>query len=174
MPLHHASRLEWANLDDYPLADAATHAEPLRFTFRVRARTIEQDPERATFFATYTALIESLCSPEAPADRPEGSMYGGWDEDAETQCAEADAEVARAATALAECVTDVECAILRVAQCGVEGIDCFWVAGSRRRPRRALDDALAGRVAAGCPMSRCDCDAPPTRAACVEGRCAAR
>lgn len=175
MPLHHASRLEWTNLDDFgPLAEAATRAERLRVTFRVLGRAIEHDPDRATFFATYTALIETLCSPDAPASRAAGAMFGGWDEDVRARCAEADAAVAREARALAACASDAECAILPVSQCAVEGIDCYWVAGHRGRSRAALDAALAARVEAACPLGRCDCDAPPTEAACVEGRCSAR
>lgn len=60
MPRHHASRIDWRNLADFPaLADATGR---LRFTLKIEERAIQRVAERR-WDARYTAVIVAVCRP---------------------------------------------------------------------------------------------------------------
>jgi hypothetical protein len=61
MPHHHASRIEWRNLDAFP-AIAAARSGRLRFFFVVTARDVRQVPGRHEWRATYTATLTDVCA----------------------------------------------------------------------------------------------------------------
>ncbi len=63
MPHHHASRLELANLADFP-ALTAHEGERVRFTVEVTAREIRQAAGRRAWRATYHARVVAVCLPK--------------------------------------------------------------------------------------------------------------
>ena len=62
MPHHHASRLELANVADFP-ALTAHQGGRVRFTVEITSREIHQVPGRGEWRATYFARIVSVCIP---------------------------------------------------------------------------------------------------------------
>jgi len=62
MPHHHATRLELANLADFP-ALSARKGERLRFTVEIASREIRQVSGRREWRATYHARIVAVCIP---------------------------------------------------------------------------------------------------------------
>ena len=66
MPHHHASRLELANLADFP-ALTAHRGGRVRFTVEITSRDIHQVPGRAEWRATYFARIAAVCIPKQAA-----------------------------------------------------------------------------------------------------------
>jgi hypothetical protein len=60
MPRHHATRLEWTNLASFP--EAASAKTPLRFTFRIVSREIEQ-MTATRWNALYRAELVAVCPP---------------------------------------------------------------------------------------------------------------
>jgi hypothetical protein len=63
MPHHHASRLELANLADFP-ALAGRPRERVRFTVEITSRQIQQVSGRREWRATYHARIVAVCIPK--------------------------------------------------------------------------------------------------------------
>lgn len=61
MPHHHATRLELANLADFP-ALTAHQSERVRFTIEITSREIRQVPGRREWRATYHARIVAVCT----------------------------------------------------------------------------------------------------------------
>lgn len=62
MPHHHASRLELANVADFP-ALTAHRGGRVRFTVEITSREIHQVPGRGEWRATYFARIIAVCIP---------------------------------------------------------------------------------------------------------------
>ncbi len=62
MPHHHASRLELANVADFP-ALTAHQSGRVRFTVEITSREIHQVPGRREWRATYFARIIAVCVP---------------------------------------------------------------------------------------------------------------
>jgi len=63
MPHHHASRLELANLGDFP--DLAAHrGGRIRLTVEITSREVRQVPGRREWRATYHARIVAACIPQ--------------------------------------------------------------------------------------------------------------
>lgn len=60
MPHHHSSRIEWANLAEWPRLDEL-RAERLRFRFVLGETKIEKVPGEHRWWATYPATIEGVC-----------------------------------------------------------------------------------------------------------------
>jgi hypothetical protein len=63
MPHHHATRLELANLADFP-ALTARQGERLRFTVEIASREIHQVSGRREWRTTYHARIIAVCIPQ--------------------------------------------------------------------------------------------------------------
>jgi hypothetical protein len=61
MPHHHASRLELANVADFPAL--AARGGRVRFTVEIMSREIHQVPGRREWRATYFARIIDVCVP---------------------------------------------------------------------------------------------------------------
>lgn len=55
MPYHHATRIEWTNVSDFPSLTGST--TPHRFTFVMDKRDIVKVPKRREWRATYYARI---------------------------------------------------------------------------------------------------------------------
>lgn len=62
MPLHHATRIEWANPEKIAELGAAATGR-LRFTFTAEARDISQVPGRHAWRVVLTARITAICRP---------------------------------------------------------------------------------------------------------------
>ena len=62
MPPHHATRLELANLADFP-GLTARPGERVRFTVEITSREIHQVSGRREWRATYRARIVAVCRP---------------------------------------------------------------------------------------------------------------
>jgi hypothetical protein len=62
MPHHHATRLELANLAEFPSL-AANRAGRVRFTVEIVSQEIRKVPNRNEWRATYSAKIISVCEP---------------------------------------------------------------------------------------------------------------
>lgn len=62
MPLHHASRIEWENLHDFPELSSA-QGGPVWFTFVLSGREVRPGPD--VYRATYFARMEAVCIPRA-------------------------------------------------------------------------------------------------------------
>jgi hypothetical protein len=60
MPLHHSSRLEWTNLEQWPVL-RQRHEQVLRIHFKYLGAKIEKIPDRNRWSATYSAEIEGIC-----------------------------------------------------------------------------------------------------------------
>ena len=169
MPIHHATRLSWTNLDDFEALGVAQYEE-LRFTFEVLARDLYQrgfDPPAVR--AELSARVTQVCSLSASAGRAEGALLaairtGGAACDGLTRAA------VEAAEALAVCSQDADCTVIEVPTCDLEGVGCYWHAASRSRSPAPLLTAIRAIETGGCPSARCDCPTPPTTARCADGR----
>ena len=172
MPMHHAIRLAWTNLDDFPeLADAS--GERLRFTFSVLSQSRRQQPEEGEILVEYLARVEMLCSASAPSSRPEGARLASIGLDV-SECPALAAAVASAARDVASCENDAQCAVVPFPACDLEGLGCYWAVVNRERPIAELTSALYLLEQHPCPVSDCDCPTPPSAARCRGGRCVAR
>ncbi|MEM9190536.1 MAG: hypothetical protein AAGF12_15230 [Myxococcota bacterium] len=64
MPMHHASRLEWVNIEAFSeLADSPY--ERLRFEFELRSHEVQQVPGAHQWRAVYRCELVAICQPDA-------------------------------------------------------------------------------------------------------------
>lgn len=171
MPMHHATALRWANLDDFQRLDQS-NAEQLRFTFTVLSESREHRARDSMFFTTFVARVEMLCSASAPADRPEGVLFGSIDLDT-SACPELEAAMVKAGRELGECTSDSQCTVVQTQMCGIEGLGCYWVATNRTRDASGLAEAVHAWRNNPCLAASCDCAGSPTAARCRRGQCVA-
>lgn len=81
--------------------------------------------------------------------------------------------VVAAAREAATCSADADCGVRNVGVCNVEGVGCYFAVVNPARPAAPLDAAIAAYQSGGCPLAKCDCPMPPTRAVCRDGQCVA-
>lgn len=169
MPLHHASRIEWTNLDDF--GDLDPHrAERLRLTFRFLSTELRAPSDERAWRATYRAFVDSACSLDAST--PPGSVPAPRPLDV-TRCPDRVAALVAAVEAGGACDTDADCSLVALDACGVEGLDCLWAAVGAAHVSRVAE-ANYRLLTEPCPLERCACPSFPSAAACVRGRCAGR
>ena len=69
MPLHHSSRLEWTNLEQW-LVLRQRHEQVLRIRLKYLGAEIKKVPDQYRWSATYSAEIEDIClAPSAKRSR---------------------------------------------------------------------------------------------------------
>ncbi len=171
MPMHHATAIQWDNLDAFRELGPASD-EQLRFTFTVLSKSREHRAEQNTVFTTFVARVEMICSASAPADRPEGAVFRSMDIGAE-QCPKLEAAMVEAGQELGQCTSDAQCTIVETPMCGIEGLGCYWAALNRTRDASPLTEAVQAWRDNPCLAAECDCAGRPTAARCRGGQCVA-
>lgn len=171
MPMHHATAIRWTNLDDLPFLAGAT-GERLRFSFQLLTRSTQQVPGRHEWLTQYTAQVTAVCAVTDDASRDVGvhvpDVYTPAGE-----CEQLEDAVATAARDAARCTSDGDCVVRDSPACELRGLGCYWIAVRRDADLAAVTAAIRAYETSGCPVSDCDCPAPPATARCTDGHCVA-